>query len=100
MAVDIDTTIAALQQGLTAIPADQAVTVIEGWQQQLQGTDLAEDLGELKQALLSGDAASISEILSDLGEDTSEAAADAPSDVSAKVKQLGTLLAQAGSSFK
>lgn len=52
--VDIDSTIAALQQGLTAIPTDQAIAAIESWQQQLQGNDLAEDLGELKTALTSG----------------------------------------------
>ena len=52
--VDIDTTIAALQKGLTAIPTDQAVSVIDSWQQQLQGNPLAEQLGELKAALSSG----------------------------------------------
>ena len=41
--VDINTTISALQQGLTSIPAEQAVTVIEGWQQQLQGNPIAFD---------------------------------------------------------
>ena len=45
---DIDTTIAALQQGLTAIPADQAAAVIDSWQQQLQGNPIAEKLGDLK----------------------------------------------------
>ena len=52
--VDIDTTIAALQKGLTAIPTDQAVSVIDSWQQQLQGNPLAEQLGELKAAQSSG----------------------------------------------
>lgn len=97
--IDVDTTIAALQQGLTSIPVEQAIAVIESWQQQLQGTDLAEDLGDLKAALTSGDVASISQILSDLGEDTSEAAADATGDVAVKVEQLGELLTQAGQSL-
>lgn len=97
--IDVDTTIAALQQGLTSIPVEQAIAVIESWQQQLQGTDLAEDLGDLKAALSKGDASSISQILSDLGEDTSEAAADATGDVAVKVEQLGELLTQAGRSL-
>jgi len=97
--IDIDTTIAALQQGLTSIPVEQAIAVIESWQQQLQGTDLAEDLGELKAALSEGDVSAISEILTDLGEDTSEAAAEATGDVAVKVEQLGELLSQAGQSL-
>lgn len=97
--VDVDTTIAALQQGLTSIPVEQAIAVIESWQQQLQGTDLAEDLGDLKAALSEGDASAISQILIDLGEDTSEAAADATGDVAVKVEQLGELLSQAGQSI-
>ena len=48
---DIGTTIAALQQGITAIPVEQALTLLESWQQQLQGLEIAGDLGELKQAL-------------------------------------------------
>jgi hypothetical protein len=97
--VDVDTTIAALQQGLTSIPVEQAIALIESWQQQLQGTDLAEDLGDLKAALSEGDASAISQILIDLGEDTSEAAADATGDVAVKVEQLGELLSQAGESI-
>ncbi|MER3434452.1 MAG: hypothetical protein C4288_13755 [Leptolyngbya sp. ERB_1_1] len=98
-AIDVDTTIAALQQGLTSIPVEQAIAVIESWQQQLQGTDLAEDLGDLKAALSEGDVSAISEILTDLGEDTSEAAAEATGDVAVKVEQLGELLSQAGQSL-
>ncbi|MGG6264626.1 hypothetical protein ACQ4M3_15220 [Leptolyngbya sp. AN03gr2] len=97
--IDVDTTIAALQQGLTSIPVEQAIAVIESWQQQLQGTDLAEDLGDLKAALQQGDASMISQIMIDLGEDTSEAAADATGDVAVKVEQLGELLSQAGESL-
>jgi hypothetical protein len=88
-----------LQQGFTAIPVEQAIAVIDSWQQQLQGTDLAEDLGDLKAALTQGDVHSISQILSDLGEDTSEAAAEATGDVAVKVEQLGELLSQAGQSL-
>jgi hypothetical protein len=97
--IDIDTTIAALQQGLTSVPIEQAISIIKSWQQQLQGTDLAEDLGDLKQALTNGDSSSIAQILSDLGEDTSESAASATVDIAVKVEQLGELLSQAGQSL-
>jgi hypothetical protein len=101
--VDIDTTIAALKQGLASIPADQAIAVIESWQQQLQGNDLAEDLGELKTALTSGTTSkgmSLAEILADIGEDTTEAAKGADPGAAAKVQELGELLSQAASSLK
>ncbi len=100
--IDLETTISALQKGLTSIPAEQAVAVIDSWQQQLEGTDLAEDLGQLKSALVSGTAngTSLAEMLTDIGEDTSEAATTANGDVAAKVKQLGQLLSQAGKSLK
>jgi hypothetical protein len=98
--VNLDTTIAALQKGLTSIPAEQAIAVIDSWQKQLEGTDLAQDLGELKSALTSGDSASIAEILTDLGEDTSEAASGASDDIAAKVEQLGQLLSEAGESLQ
>jgi hypothetical protein len=99
---DLDTTIAALQQGLTAIPADQAIAVIDSWQQQLQGHDLAEDLGELKQALTTGRTSkgmSLAEILTDIGEDTKGTASQASGDVATKIQQLGDLLMQAGKSL-
>ncbi len=100
ISADLDATIAALQQGLTSIPPEQAVAVIESWQQKLQGLDLAEDLGELKAALTgTGDGASLSSILTDLGEDTAETASGASGDVAAKLKQLGSLLSQAGTSL-
>jgi hypothetical protein len=93
--VDFDTTIAALQQEPAAIAPNDAIAIIDSWQQQLQGHDIAADLGELKQALQQGNNAEISKILADLGEDTTEVAADLPADISAKVKQIGQLLSQA-----
>ncbi|MBC8123387.1 MAG: hypothetical protein H7Y22_16305 [Gemmatimonadaceae bacterium] len=97
---DLDQTIAALQGGLTSIPPETAVAVIESWQQKLQGTDLADDLGQLKAALSGGSAsASVSSLLSDLGEDTTETASSASGDVASKLQQLGQLLSQAGTSL-
>ena len=100
--VDIDSTIAALKQGLTAIPADQAVAVIEGWQQQL-GDPLAKDLGELKAALSSGKTSSgksLAEVLAGIGQMTTDASASADPAAAAKVKELGELLTKAASSLK
>lgn len=97
----LNSTISALQQGLASIPADQAIDDSDSWQQQLQGNDIAEDLGELKTALTNGSSSkgmTVAEILTDLGEDTSEAATSADGEVAAKVKQLG-LLSQAGKSL-
>ncbi|MDB9306755.1 MULTISPECIES: hypothetical protein [Cyanophyceae] len=98
--VDLDSTISALQRNLTSIPTDQAVAIINNWQQELSGTDLAEDLGELKEAILSGDTSSIAEILVDLGEDTQNAAANATGDVATKVQRLGEMLSQSGNSLQ
>ena len=98
--IDIDTTISALQKNLTSIPTDQAMAIINTWQQQLSGTDLAEDLGELKEALLSGDTESIAEMLVDLGEDTQSAGANATGDIATKVQRLGEMLCEAGNSLQ
>jgi hypothetical protein len=98
--MDLDATIAALQQGVTSIPLDEAVAIIEAWQSQLQGHDLAEDLGELKAALQNGNSGQISELLIDIGEDTSGSSSAAPSDITSKLQQLGQLLYQAGHAIK
>ena len=53
----VDETISTLQSGLTAIPLDAAISNIEGWQAQLDGSsdaavqDISSQLGELKTAL-------------------------------------------------
>ncbi|MGV0024948.1 hypothetical protein [Phormidesmis priestleyi] len=97
--VDLDSTIAALQGGLTSLPPEAAVGAIESWQQQLQGTEIAETLGQLKQALTAGGGSSIGSLLADLGSQTSAAAGSASGDAASKLQQLGQLLAQAGSSI-
>ncbi|AGY59569.1 hypothetical protein [Gloeobacter kilaueensis] len=99
---DLDTTIAALQRGLTSVPADQALALIDRWQQALQGTDLAEDLGQLKAALGNGDTAQLGSLLTDLGEDSAETAtkAGATGEVASKLQQLSQLLVQAGGSLQ
>ncbi|MCU0569909.1 MAG: hypothetical protein MUF49_25470 [Oculatellaceae cyanobacterium Prado106] len=92
--VDLDTTIATLSNP-TEVPLEDAIALIESWQQQLQGNDIAEDLGELKEALQQGTSGEISQILADLGADTSETAMSLPVDMAEKVQQIGKLLSQA-----
>lgn len=97
--VDLDSTISALQKDLKSIPTDQAIAIINNWQNQLSGTDLAEDLGELKEAILSGDTNAIADLLVDLGEDSQSAAANATGDVANKVQRLGEMLCEAGNAL-
>jgi len=100
-AADLDSTISALQGGLTSLPPEAAVSNIESWQQQLQGTELATALEQLKGALTSGsaDGQSIGQLLAQLGAQTSSSASDASGDAASKLQQLGQLLTQAGSSL-
>ncbi|MER3432645.1 MAG: hypothetical protein C4288_04250 [Leptolyngbya sp. ERB_1_1] len=99
---NIDTTIAALEQGITAIPIEQAMTVLEAWQQQLQGLAIADDLGELKDALRKGKSAdAIANLLTSLGGDTSsELTIDTSGETAAKIRQLSSLLTQAGAELR
>ncbi|MBD2103279.1 hypothetical protein [Leptolyngbya sp. FACHB-261] len=104
---NIDATISALQGGLTSVPPSTAVTVIENFEQQLQGLDdpgatrIASSLTELKQLLTGGNASgpAIGQVLSQLGTQTSSAASKADSGLASKLTQLGELLSQAGSSL-
>lgn len=97
--IDIDTTIALLQQDLASVPIEEAILVIERWQHPLQGTDLFADLGELKQAILDVRTIAIAEILVDLGEAVTMAAMDISPDVAPQLEQLGATLAQAGNAL-
>lgn len=93
---NLDSTIAMFQGGLTAIDPEVAIPQIEAWQQQLQGTEIAETLGELKLALDGGvRSGEIGTILADLGAQVSRAASSQSGEVSTKLEQLGQLLSQA-----
>ena len=99
---DIDSTIAALESGITAIPVEQAISVLESWQHQLQGLAIADDLGELKDALRKGKSAeAIANLLTSLGEDTlGELSIETSNEVAAKIRQLASLLSQAGTTLR
>lgn len=66
------------------------------------GLKIADDLGELKQALRKQKSAdAIANLLVDLGEDTAEELAiETSEDVAAKIRRLASLLTQAGNALK
>jgi len=97
--LDLNTTISVLQQDISSISIDEAMALIDNWHQQLQGTDIAQKLIELKQILIGGNTGSISKMLVDIGENISVGAANSTDDVAANVQKLGNMLIQAGNSL-
>jgi len=92
---DLDLTIATLQQDLSTVAPEDAVSIIDNWQAHFQGHDLAADLEQLKQAIGNSDPQAIADILGAVGEDTiGETASRSVDEFEAKIKQLGTLLTQ------
>ena len=95
--VDLDSTIALLQGQLSTIDPEDAIQVIEAWQKQLKGTDIAETLGELKLAIDGGiRSGEISSIMRDLGTQTNLTAGSQSGEVSSKLEQLAQILSQVG----
>lgn len=103
-APDLDTTVSALQSGVTNIPPEAAVTNIDGWAQRLQAandpslTSIADNLQQLSGMLSSGnlDGQAIGQLLTQLGSQTTSAAAQADSSSQSQLQDLGRLLSQAG----
>ena len=98
-----ETTIKALKEGAKALTVEKAVTNIEGWEDYLSKHEhdgvkaVVADLGKLKKLLQAGslDGGKITELLHKLGKDTVKVAGDEETPVSAKIKELGTLLSEA-----
>lgn len=92
---DLDTTIALLKNGLASIDPEAAIANIEAWQQQLQGTEIAETLGELKLAIDNGvRSGEIPGILAHLGNQAASAAASQEGSSASKLQELGQLLSK------
>lgn len=92
---DLDLTIATLQQDLSTVAPEDAIAIIENWQDHFQRHDLAADLEQLKQAIANNDTPAIADILGAVGEDTTgETASSGVDEFEPKIKQLGTLLTQ------
>ena len=104
-AVDVQGTISALEGGITNLAPAAALDNINGWIAQLDGMDGADDvvegLRELREALgdtpLDGEY--IGEILTDLGEETTEAAGTVTGAQRDGLMRLGELLSTAGASL-
>lgn len=100
-AANLDAVISMLQGGLSSIDPEAAVDAIEAWQQQLQGTELAETLGELKLAIDGGTrSGEIGTILRQLGSQASNAASAESGTAASKLQQLGQMLSEAGGSIR
>ncbi|MBE9009237.1 hypothetical protein IQ250_03360 [Pseudanabaenaceae cyanobacterium LEGE 13415] len=99
---NIDTTIELLQEGVIAIPIEQAMAIIEAWQQQLRGLAIADDLGELKDALRKGKSPeAIANLLTSLGGDTSgELNIETSEEVADKLRHLSRLLTEASADLR
>lgn len=93
---NLEATIALLKNGLTSIDPEAAIANIEAWQQQLQGTEIAETLGELKLAIDNGvRSGEIPGILADLGNQAASAAGSQEGNSASKLQELGQLLSNA-----
>lgn len=97
-------TVSLLQQGVTNIAADQAVSNIEGWITQLEGADvpgaseIVSNLESLRSALESQpiDGAEVGNLLTELGQQTTDAAAEATGQQMTQLQTLGETLSSAG----
>ena len=97
-------TLHALQNGVTGIPLSAAMDNTETWQQQLwQSGDvelqhIAREFGNLQSLLTSErlDGAAIARSLSMLGDQTSQASANAPAELQSDLIKLADTLRRAG----
>ncbi len=102
--VTVDETISALQGDITSLAPNMAISNIEGWQQRLQNADfdgaseIESGLGDLMDALQQQpiDGQRVGELLSQLGNQTTQAAAQAEAGASEQLNQLGNILTTAG----
>lgn len=100
-------TVSALKNGLTSLPLGSAMDNAETWQQQLLQSgqpglqDVAREIGNLQSLLSSGalSATAIGNSLAMLGDQTSQASAQAPADLKKPLVELADLLRRHGSSL-
>lgn len=105
---DLENTNAALEAGVTSLSPSAAVRVIDQWHGTLKNAEgdglhtIANLLADLKDALQADrpDGRTIGNLMVQLGEQTTNAAANADdARLSPKLERLGTLLARAGTSL-
>jgi len=98
-------TLSALEGGVRQMPVSAAVSNINGWQKKLRNSDaqgasqIVSTLGELKNALQQSqiDGQRVGDLLSQLGEQTTQAAGNVQGQQATQLKQLGSTLSKAGS---
>jgi predicted small secreted protein len=98
-------TLSALEGGVRQMPVSAAVSNINGWQKKLRNSDaqgasqIVSTLGELKNALQQSqiDGQRVGDLLSQLGEQTTQAADNVQGQQATQLKQLGSTLSKAGS---
>lgn len=103
----LDSLLETLQGDLTVIDTDAALDAIDEWHGTLQKSkepefkELADGLKELKQLLKGGKATGheISEVLSHIGDQTSDIASDADKSLKPSLQKLGKQLSKAGQSL-
>lgn len=105
---DLENTSAALEAGVTTLAPSAAIRVIDTWYGTLKNAErddlhlIANLLAELKDELQADrlDGSTIGDLLLRLGEQTTNAAADADDTrLSPKLERLGTLLTRAGTTL-
>lgn len=95
-------TISALQNGITSMGVDQAVSNIDGWAATMEGnaelSGIHDNLMSLKSELQADeiDGAAVGELLTELGDQTTQAASSASGQMASQIERLGGLLTQAG----
>jgi heme oxygenase len=103
--IDLETTIASLEGGVTTLNPSTAVRIVRTWQNTLETSDLAtlhpvaEMLRQLADELEADriNGAAVADLLLELGEATQAAATEAEDDrLTPGLERLGTLLSLAG----
>ncbi|WP_341528257.1 hypothetical protein WKK05_02590 [Nostoc sp. UHCC 0302] len=97
----------ALEGDLTVVPSDAALSLVEEWYELLHKAkepelkEVATHLRQLKQLIKSNKATGheISEVLTEIGEQTANFAADANKEIKTPIRQLGKQLTKAGNSL-
>lgn len=96
---DFDATINFLKQDLASVDIPLALNYIAQWEHELQGTELFQDLMDLKQAILNGNLTDLENTLHKVSENTIVVANDirrqGSTEAATRIEQIGQLLAQA-----
>lgn len=104
---DLDSLLSALEGDLTALDNEATLSLVDEWYGSLHKAkepeikEIASSLKELKQLLKGGKATGheISEVLTEIGEQTTSVASEADKDLKTPLQKLGKQLSKAGTSL-